>query len=159
MNWYLGVWKKYATFQGRARRKEYWMFYLFNVIFSFLLGFVDGTLGLTGDSGYGPLGGLYSLAVLIPAIAVGVRRMHDTGRSGWWLLVPFVNLVFAVSDGTQGANKYGPDPKGSVMGDVPAAVPAGWLADPTGRHQYRYWDSVQWTSSVSDDGVASNDPV
>ncbi|MDZ4654996.1 MAG: DUF805 domain-containing protein [Coriobacteriia bacterium] len=157
MSWYLGVWKKYATFGGRARRKEYWMFYLFNIIFGFVLSFTDSMLGLTNEGGSGPLYGLYGLAVLLPAIAVGVRRMHDTDRSGWWLLVPIANLVFLVSEGTQGPNQYGSDPKAPAMGYAPPGPPAGWLPDPTGRHQFRYWDSTQWTSSVSDNGVASVD--
>lgn len=110
MGWYLAVLKKYAVFSGRARRKEYWMFVLFNLVFSFLLGFTDGLLGLIGESGYGLLSSIYSLAVLIPSIAAGVRRMHDTDHSGWWLLFPIVNLLFAVRDGT-GPNRFGPDPK------------------------------------------------
>lgn len=109
MNWYLAVLKQYAVFSGRARRKEYWMFVLFNIIISFALGFV---LGLAG-AGYG--GGvvinLYTLAVLIPSIAVGVRRMHDTDHSGWWIIVPIVNLIFACTEGTQGANRFGSSPK------------------------------------------------
>lgn len=105
MNWYLEVLKKYAVFQGRARRKEYWMFFLFNVIIAFVVGFVAGMLKIK------VLGTLYLLAVLVPGIAVGVRRMHDTDHSGWWLFFPIVNLVFACTDGTPGPNKYGPSPK------------------------------------------------
>jgi uncharacterized membrane protein YhaH (DUF805 family) len=105
MTWYIEVLKKYAIFQGRARRKEYWMFFLFNMIIAFALGFVGGMLKTR------VLSSLYSLAVLVPAIAVGVRRMHDTDHSGWWLLLPIVNLVFACTDGTPGPNQYGPNPK------------------------------------------------
>jgi len=105
MNWYLEVLKKYAVFQGRARRKEYWMFFLFNFIIGFVLGFISGMLRAP------VLYYLYALAVLIPGIAVGVRRMHDTDHSGWWLLFPFVNLVFACMDGTPGPNRFGPSPK------------------------------------------------
>ncbi len=118
MDWYLGVLKKYAQFSGRARRKEYWMFFLFNVIAAFVLGLVDGLLGLGGASGIGLLGGLYTLAVLVPGIAVAMRRLHDTGRSGWWLLVGLVPLVgfivllvFMVLPGQSGSNAYGDDPK------------------------------------------------
>ncbi len=118
MNWYLEVLKKYAVFDGRARRKEYWMFTLFNLIASFVLGFIDGMLGLTTSSGLGPLGGLYTLAVLVPSIAVSIRRLHDTGRSGWWLLLVFVPLigglallVFMVLDSQSGQNQFGPNPK------------------------------------------------
>lgn len=105
MNWYFDVLKKYAVFQGRARRKEYWMFFLFNVIIAFVLGFVSGMLR-TPILSY-----LYTLAVLVPGIAVGVRRMHDTDHSGWWLIVPIVNLVFACIEGTPGPNRFGPNPK------------------------------------------------
>src|SRR5690606_11242221 len=119
MEWYLGVLKKYAEFGGRARRKEYWMFVLFNIIIAFVLGLIDGMLGLTTDGGMGILGGLYTLAVLLPAIAVGVRRLHDTGRSGWWLLIGFVPvigfivlIVFFVLASQPGSNEYGPNPKG-----------------------------------------------
>jgi uncharacterized membrane protein YhaH (DUF805 family) len=103
MKWYFEVLKKYAIFSGRARRKEYWMFLLFNMIISILLSFIDRK---------GSVMNLYSLAVLIPAIAVGVRRMHDTDHSGWWILFPVVNLVFAVQEGQQGGNRFGADPKG-----------------------------------------------
>jgi len=158
VEWYLGVWKKYATFDGRARRKEYWMFILFNVIATWVLSFLDAMLGLSGDMGYGPLYGLYALAVLLPSLAVGVRRMHDTDHSGWWIIVPFVNFVFAVTEGTRGSNRFGADPKASV-GYVGSAVPAGWYPDPMGRHQHRYWDSTSWTSSVADNGIQAQDAV
>lgn len=113
MNWYLEVLKKYAVFSGRARRTEYWMFFLFNIIIGFVLGFIEGLFG-----GPGVLGMIYSLAVLIPGIAVSVRRLHDTDRTGWWILIglipvigAIVLLVFMVLDGTPGQNKYGPNPK------------------------------------------------
>ncbi len=121
MNWYLAVLKKYAEFSGRSRRKEYWMFVLFNMIILLVLGFIDGAAGLAGEMGVGPLYSLYGLAVLIPSIAVGVRRLHDTNRSGWWFLlvfVPFIGaivlLVFFVQDSQAGDNQYGPNPKTSV---------------------------------------------
>ncbi len=113
MNWYLEVLKKYAVFSGRARRKEYWMFFLFNIIIAFLLGFVEGLAGSPGV-----IGMLYSLAVLIPGTAVSVRRLHDTDRSGWWLLITFVPLigaivllVFMIQDSNPGQNQYGENPK------------------------------------------------
>ena len=113
MEWYFIVLKNYAEFSGRARRKEYWFFVLFSVIISFVLGFIDGFAGLGGI-----LGGIYALAVLIPSIAVGVRRLHDTGRTGWWLLVGLIPLigfiiliVFMVGDSEPGSNQYGPNPK------------------------------------------------
>lgn len=119
MNWYLDVLKKYAVFSGRARRKEFWMFALFNFIIGFVLGIIDGVLGLTMEGGLGILGLLYSLAVLIPGIAVTIRRLHDTDRSGAWLLLIFVPVigwialfVFYVLDGTPGENRFGSNPKG-----------------------------------------------
>lgn len=158
VEWYLGVWRKYATFTGRARRKEYWMFFLFNMLAGWVLVFVDSALGTTDNPGNGSLYGLYSLAVLLPSLAVAVRRMHDTNHSGWWILFPVVNFVFAVTEGTTGPNRFGVDPKTAAASAAPI-TPAGWYPDPTGRHQHRYWDSAQWTSSVADGGVADQDPV
>jgi len=119
MNWYLEVLKKYADFNGRARRKEYWMFFLFNIIISIALIIVDGILGTSAAPGaMGLFGAIYLLALLIPGIAVAVRRLHDTGRSGWWILiglVPFVGgivlIVFLVQDSTPGENQFGKNPK------------------------------------------------
>ena len=110
MNWYLAVLKKYAVFSGRARRSEYWYFFLFSMIASVILTILDTVLGLN-SSGNGVLSGIYSLAVLIPSIAVGVRRMHDVGKSGWFLLIPIYNLILACTNGDSGPNEYGPDPK------------------------------------------------
>jgi uncharacterized membrane protein YhaH (DUF805 family) len=114
MNWYLAVLKKYADFSGRARRKEFWMFALFNFIIAIVLGIVDGMIGMP------VLGLIYSLAVLLPGLAVGARRLHDIGKSGWWLLiglVPLVGLIvliiFFVMDSNPGDNQYGPNPKGA----------------------------------------------
>jgi uncharacterized membrane protein YhaH (DUF805 family) len=119
MNWYLEALRKYAEFNGRASRQEYWFFLLFNILISALLATVDfftGTLNV--QSGVGLLSGLYSLAVLIPGIAVTIRRLHDTGRSGWWMfisLIPIIGgivmLIFMVQDSTPGDNEYGPNPK------------------------------------------------
>lgn len=118
MKWYIAVLKKYAVFNGRAHRKEYWMFFLFNLIFAFALGFIEGFIGIASQVNYSVLSTLYGLAVLIPGIAVAVRRLHDTDRSGFWLfigLIPLVGtiilLVFFVTDSQAGDNKYGPDPK------------------------------------------------
>lgn len=121
MDWYLKVIRNYVGFSGRARRKEYWMFVLINIVISIVLAMVDGMLGLKvgGEQGAGLLGLIYSLAILLPSIAVGVRRLHDTGRSGWWMLIAFVPfigfivlLVFFVLDSQPGSNEYGPNPKG-----------------------------------------------
>jgi len=82
------------------------------MIVAFLLGMVDGFAGTFDEaSGYGLIGGLYSLAVIIPSIAVGVRRMHDVGKSGWYLLIPLYNLILACTDGDSGDNEYGSNPK------------------------------------------------
>lgn len=117
MEWYLQALQKYAEFNGRARRMEYWMFALFNMIISLVLGLIEGLAG-----GPGVLAGLYNLAVFIPSIAVSVRRLHDTDRSGWWLLiglVPLVGvialLVFMVSDSQPGRNQYGANPKETTV--------------------------------------------
>ena len=106
-------------FGGRARRKEYWYYFLFNALIAIVLGIIDGVTGtFSREVGLGLLGGLYSLAVFIPGFAVSVRRLHDTGKSGWWLLIPLVPLVgvivflvFTVKDSEPGENQYGPNPK------------------------------------------------
>lgn len=107
MSYYLKVLTNYAGFSGRARRSEYWYFFLFNSIISFVLSFVGELVG------FRMLSYVYSLAVLIPSIAVGVRRMHDVNKSGWFLLIPIYNLVLACTSGTNGENQYGEDPKQS----------------------------------------------
>jgi uncharacterized membrane protein YhaH (DUF805 family) len=118
MKWYTKVLSQYADFGGRARRTEYWMFALINVVITIILVILDTMIGTLGEAGFGLLSGLYSLAVLLPSLAVSVRRLHDTNRSGWWVLislVPFVGgivlLIFCVLEGDRGYNQYGPDPK------------------------------------------------
>lgn len=115
MNWYFQVLKKYAVFHGRARRKEYWYFVLVNFIIGFVLSFIGAYAGLAPvrDPGF-----IYTLFVFIPSIGVSIRRLHDTGRSGWWLfisLIPFIGaiimLIFTVTDSQEGTNQYGPSPK------------------------------------------------
>lgn len=119
MNWYLKVLKQYADFSGRARRKEYWMFALFNVIFIASAMILDTVLGVTiGELPYGVFYFLYSLAVLIPGLAVYVRRLHDIGKSGWMILIaiipiigPIWLLVLTLTASNHGENKYGSNPK------------------------------------------------
>lgn len=119
MNWYLEVLKKYAVFNGRARRKEYWFFFLFNIIINIILATIDGVTGsFNPEIGLGLLGGIYTLAVITPSVAVSMRRLHDIGRSGWWLLIafipfigPIVLLVFMIKDSKPGQNQYGDNPK------------------------------------------------
>ena len=116
------VFEKYADFSGRASRKEYWMFTLIHFIISLLIGFVAGFIaGLTGIELFIYTGFIYALAVLIPCITVSVRRLHDIGKSGWWLLVAFVPfiggivlLIFALIPSEEGSNAYGPNPYGDA---------------------------------------------
>lgn len=119
MEWMLMPLRRYAEFTGRSRRKEYWMFYLGYIIVLIVATILDNILGLAGMLGpYGLFASLVILAVIVPGIACGVRRMHDTDHSGWWLLVPIVNLVFACTDGTRGPNRFGEDPKGAGGADT-----------------------------------------
>lgn len=120
ISWYVKVLKMYAVFSGRARRKEYWFFVLFNLLASMTLGFADRLVGTYNQSsGYGLLSSIYLMATFLPALAVTVRRYHDTNRSGWWVLIWFVplvgiivHLVFALKDSQPGPNQYGRNPKG-----------------------------------------------
>ena len=113
MSWYLDVLKKYAVFSGRATRSEYWYFTLFNLIVIVVLVIIDSAAGTN------PLfSGVYTLAVFLPILGVSIRRLHDTGRSGWWILVgliPVVGsialIVFYALDSAPGENVYGPSPK------------------------------------------------
>ena len=140
MEWAILPLKRYAEFSGRSRPKEYWMFVLFVIVATVALTFVDAALGLGTSERYanrGPMGfavgfsnsgglltAIFALGVLVPGLAVGVRRLHDTDRSGWWLLLGLIPLfgwivllVFLVSGGTRGPNRFGPDPF-----EVPAPV-------------------------------------
>ncbi|MDC9722012.1 MAG: DUF805 domain-containing protein [Urechidicola sp.] len=123
MNWYLKVLKQYTDFSGRARRKEYWMYTLFNIIFFICAAIIDNLLGTNFEFdsisiGYGYVYMLYALFVFIPGLAVSVRRLHDVGKSGWFLLIAFIPLIGAiwllvlyVTDGDAGNNKWGSNPK------------------------------------------------
>ena len=125
MNWYLKVLKQYTDFNGRARRTEYWMFALFNMIFATIAMVLDYVLGISfGELGfYGPLYLIYALAMFLPGLAVGVRRLHDVGKSGWMYLIALIPLIGAiwllvlmVTDGESSENKYGINPE-SVTSD------------------------------------------
>ncbi|WP_158847528.1 DUF805 domain-containing protein [Algibacter sp. L1A34] len=113
MKWYLKVVRdNYANFSGRARRKEYWMFFLLNMIFIYALAFISGALvAVTESSAFMIIYAAYAFGVLIPSIAVSVRRMHDVGKSGWYLLIPIYSFILAVTEGDKGSNQYGEDPK------------------------------------------------
>lgn len=117
MNWFLTVLKKYVVFSGRSGRPEFWWFTLIYVIVSLALGFVDLQLGLLIAGGAGMLSTIFSLATLLPVLGVGVRRLHDTDRSGWWMLLNLlpvigwlVLLVFFIMPGTPEENRHGPNP-------------------------------------------------
>lgn len=119
MNWYIAALKKYADFSGRAQRSEYWYFLLFYILITLVLAVVDPLFGsFHGNSGYGLFSSLFTLAMLIPSIAVGVRRLHDIDRSGWWMLMALLPLigsivlfVFFVQDSQAGENRFGANPK------------------------------------------------
>ncbi len=122
MNWYLKVLKQYADFNGRARRKEYWMFVLFNMLIFIVLATIMGIGAAAGSSVIATIGAIlyygYALAILIPSLAVCVRRLHDIGKSGWFYfigLIPLVGgiilLVWFCQDSQIGENEYGPNPK------------------------------------------------
>jgi uncharacterized membrane protein YhaH (DUF805 family) len=125
---------KYVGFSGRARRSEYWWFFLFTILVSMVAGVLDSILGtMDDDTNVGVIGTIASLALLLPSIAVAIRRLHDTSRTGWWILIgliPIVGwiilIVFYCQDG-HGDNKYGPSPKAGVApqaGPAPDAGPA-----------------------------------
>jgi uncharacterized membrane protein YhaH (DUF805 family) len=121
MKYYLKALKNYANFSGRARRKEYWLFTLYNIIIYVALVILGAMVGFPGGAeGVFVFVAFYMVGVLIPALAVSVRRLHDTGRSGWWFLLNFVPfgaivvLVFLVQDSNPASNKFGENPKRSV---------------------------------------------
>jgi uncharacterized membrane protein YhaH (DUF805 family) len=115
VQWYLEVLRKYAQFEGRAHRTEFWLFVLVNVAISLALSIIDRIIGTDGDYG-GLLQGVYGLAVLIPSLAVGARRLHDINRSGWWQLLSLtivgiiVLIVWWAKEGDKAPNPHGPDP-------------------------------------------------
>jgi len=117
MDWYLKVLKQYADFNGRARRTEFWMFVLFNFIITMILTFIDSLIGTDFI-----LSGLYGLFILIPGLAVAVRRLHDIGKSGWWIFIQLIPLIGSIwlivlwaQDSEPVTNEYGPNPKTVVM--------------------------------------------
>jgi uncharacterized membrane protein YhaH (DUF805 family) len=119
MDWFVTGLKKYAVFRGRAGRPEYWYFTLIYFLASIVLVVLDAIAGtFAAGSGVGLLSGIFSVALALPVLAVTVRRLHDTGRSGWWLLIVLVPLigaivlvVFTLQAGTEGANRFGPGPE------------------------------------------------
>jgi uncharacterized membrane protein YhaH (DUF805 family) len=110
INWFMKVvTQHYFDFNGRARRAEFWWFFLVYIIIEIILSVIGGLVHMQQL-----LVSIFQLALLLPSIGVGVRRMHDTNRSGWWILLPIVNLVFWAQAGTAGPNTYGPDPKAAA---------------------------------------------
>lgn len=127
------VLQKYSVFTGRARRAEYWYFVLATFLLQMVLIVLAAVLGVVSMTGGNavillliPLLGLVAnvvyLAIIVPSIAVGVRRMHDVDKSGWFILIPFYNLYLAIQPGTVGPNRFGPDPKGEAV-PLPTPVP------------------------------------
>jgi uncharacterized membrane protein YhaH (DUF805 family) len=114
------VFKNYANFTGRASRSEYWYFYLTNILIGFLFGFSSELSDLPQDISE-LVTNIYSLIIIIPAIAVGVRRMHDADRSGWFILVPIYNFILSIRKGTAGPNRFGTDP---LANDLPVPTPS-----------------------------------
>lgn len=122
MNYYLSVLKNYAVFSGRARRSEFWYFVLFNLIFSIISGILDSIVGIKVTPYHlGLINLIYALAVFIPGIAVTARRLQDTGKSGWMMLIVFIPIVGAIwllilmcLDSNSGDNEYGPNPKNII---------------------------------------------
>jgi len=118
MSWYVKAIKNYVNFSGRARRKEYWMFFLFNMIFGIVAAVIDRLISSDFGSGVGIVSSLYSLFVLLPGLSIEFRRLHDINKSAGWIfiaLVPVIGwialFIFSVMGGTIGDNKYGSDPK------------------------------------------------
>lgn len=124
MSWFLLAFRNYATFSGRSRRKEYWFYLLIYFLIFVALSFFDGAAGLFDfEAGIGLMSGIFSVAALLPSLAVTVRRLHDIDRSGWWILISLIPLlgvlvlmVMLVKDGVPGDNRFGPNPKGVASG-------------------------------------------
>jgi len=119
MDWYIKVLKQYVDFSGRARRKEFWMFALFNILFTIAAIILEIVLGISPhDQPFGLISTLYGVAVFIPGLAVAVRRLHDVGKSGWWYLIVFIPIAGAITlliwfctDSQEGENQWGDNPK------------------------------------------------
>lgn len=128
MEYYLKAIRNYATFTGRSSRRDYWMYVLFNFIFSIAASILDEFLDLKIGSGLnasGIISTLYSLFVLIPGLAISIRRLHDINKSGWWILINLIPIigwiwyfVLTVTEGTHGNNDYGKDPYGKDEMDL-----------------------------------------
>jgi len=126
MNWYVTVLKRYGVFVGRAGQAEFWWFFLINLLITIALAVVDQHTGtFDAEGGYGLVSGIYTVAVALPTLAVSVRRLHDTGRSGWWVLIGIIPVVgtiillaLFILEGTPGDNRFGPQPRSGPAGDA-----------------------------------------
>ena len=119
LQYFTGAFKKYAVFQGRARRAEFWWFTLFEVIFSVVSSIVDSVLELHIFGEYGIFQLIFILAVFIPSLSLTARRMHDCDKSGWYMLIPIYSFIICCTKGTPGDNSFGPDPiVGNNMGET-----------------------------------------
>jgi uncharacterized membrane protein YhaH (DUF805 family) len=122
VSWFITALKKYAVFSGRSRRSEYWYFVLSYSLIYIVLAVADSVTGsFDSRSGVGLLTGIFSLALLIPSLSVTVRRLHDTDRTGWWILITLIPLiglivllVFVLQDSDAEANRFGPNPKAAA---------------------------------------------
>lgn len=120
---YLAAWKKYAVFKERSQRVEYWIFNVVNFVILMVLGGIGQVGGIEWVTA---IAVLFVLILVLPSIAVTIRRLHDIGRTGWWWLIqlvpyvgPIVMIVFACFDSQPGDNKYGPNPKGVAAPTMP----------------------------------------
>jgi uncharacterized membrane protein YhaH (DUF805 family) len=116
------VFKNYANFNGRASRAEYWWFFLFSGVVAVALTFLDLSINGGDTEKVGITGTIFSLGTIVPSIAVAVRRMHDVGKSGWYILIPLYNLILACTEGQKGDNEYGSDPYGDGLSDDVNAI-------------------------------------
>lgn len=122
MKWYLMAWQRCLQFSGRSRRTEYWMFVLLNILVAIAIALVDLMLGTVDEqTKTGTFSTFYSFIVILPTLALTVRRLHDTGRTGWWVLISLIPvlgvivlLVFMALDGEPGNNDYGANPKAGM---------------------------------------------
>jgi uncharacterized membrane protein YhaH (DUF805 family) len=144
MKEYITVFKKYVDFSGRASRREYWMFQLFNLIIAFVIGFISGLVAGVASQASGTdlgvatnlaniPGNIYSLVVFLPSLAVAIRRMHDTNKSGWYILIPFYSFYLTLISGDKGPNNFGPDPYGDQnASQTPPVAPVSSDQTPSG---------------------------
>ena len=140
MKWYLHALRKYAAFKGRARRREYWIFELMNAAIALALFVLAVQLGKAGYPYFLSLPFLYIVATVIPSLSSLIRRLHDTGRSGWWFWInliplfgPISLLIFTVEDSQPGENRYGPNPKRQPTTEPTSGTEMGYLAPPIDR--------------------------